>query len=114
MKRDPLVYLEDMIDAMEKAETALVEVDYDRFTNDFMINFVAVRALEIVGEAVKRLPMSFRDKYPAIPWKRMAGMRDRIIHGYDSIDLDIVWEVIKRDIPQLKPQLERILAEEEG
>jgi len=114
MKRDPLVYLEDMIDAMEKAETALVEVDYDRFTNDFMINFVAVRALEIVGEAVKRLPMSFRDKYPAIPWKRMAGMRDRIIHGYDSIDLDIVWEVIKRDIPQLKPQLQKILAEEEG
>jgi uncharacterized protein with HEPN domain len=104
-----LDYIEDMIDAMEKAEIAVAGVDYERFAADFMINFVVVRALEIIGEASKRLPMSLRDQYPTIPWKDMAGMRDRIIHGYDNVDLHIVWDVVAREIPYLKPQLRQIL-----
>ena len=66
------------------------------------------RALEIVGEATKRLPMSLRDSYPNIPWRNMAGMRDRITHGYDSINLRIVWDVAKVDNPELKPQIRKI------
>ena len=114
MKRDYLVYIEDMLDAMDKAEMAVQEVDYDRFADDFMINFVVVRALEIVGEAAKRLPMAFRDQYPDIPWKKMAGMRDRIIHGYDKVNLEIVWQVIQKDVPQVKPLLQQILTDHEG
>jgi uncharacterized protein with HEPN domain len=90
---------------MEKAEILLKNVTYEQFKVDFRINFAVVRALEIVGEATKRLPMSLRDQYPDIPWKRMAGMRDRIIHGYDAVDLEVVWDAVKAEIPRVKPLL---------
>jgi uncharacterized protein with HEPN domain len=64
-----------------------------------MINFVVARALEIVGEATKRLPLELRDAYPNIPWRDMAGMRDRIVHGYDNLDFQIMWDVIKQELP---------------
>lgn len=114
MSNEFLDYIEDIIDAMEKAETAINGVAYERFATDFMINFVVVRALEIVGEATKRLPMSLRDQYPTIPWKDMAGMRDIIIHGYDRVNLKIVWKVVTQDIPQVKPQLLQILTDYEA
>ena len=109
-----LDYVEDILDAMGKAEILLEDVTYDQFEADFRINFAVVRALEIVGEATKRLPMDLRRKYPEIPWKGMAGMRDRIIHGYDNVDLEVVWDVVKQDIPQIKPHIQRILADYEG
>jgi uncharacterized protein with HEPN domain len=89
-------------------------VAYDRFAADFMINFVVIRALEIVGEATKRLPASIRTQYPQVPWKDMAGMRDRIIHGYDNVDLQIVWSVVKSEIPRIKPVIQQILKDYEG
>ena len=113
MKRDYLVYIEDMLDAMEKAELAVSGVNYDQFANDFMINFVVVRALEIVGEATRRLSPEFRTRYPAVPWKKMAGMRDRIIHGYDNVNLRIMWDVVKQEIPRIKPHLEQLLQDYE-
>ena len=114
MSKEFLDYIEDILDAMGKAEILLEGVTYDQFESDFRINFALVRALEIVGEATKRLPMSLRDQYPSIPWKGMAGMRDRIIHGYDNVDFEIVWDVVKRDIPEIKPQIRQILANFEG
>jgi uncharacterized protein with HEPN domain len=114
MSNEFLDYVEDIIDAMEKAELAIEGVTYEQFADDFMINFVVARALEIVGEATKRLPLSLRDQYPAIPWKDMAGMRDRIIHGYDNIDLRTMWDVVKQEIPQVKPQIQQILTDYEG
>ncbi|NJO00132.1 MAG: DUF86 domain-containing protein [Anaerolineales bacterium] len=109
MKRDYLVYVEDMAEAMDKAELLLEGILYEQFEADFRINFAVVRALEIIGEAAKRLPPSFRDQYPAIPWKKMAGMRDRIIHGYDNVNLQIVWDTVKQEIPAIKPLLQQIL-----
>ena len=111
MSDEFLDYVEDMLDAMEKAELLLEGVTYEQFEGDFRINFAVVRALEIVGEAAKRLPSDLRRQYPGVPWKVMAGMRDRIIHGYDVVDLQIVWDVVKRDIPQVKPQIQKILAD---
>jgi uncharacterized protein with HEPN domain len=113
MSNEFLDYVEDIVDALEKAEILLKGVTYDRFESDFRINFAVVRALEIVGEATKRLPMTLRDQYSNIPWKQMAGMRDRIIHGYDTVDLEIVWDVVKQDIPQIKPQIQQILKDYE-
>lgn len=109
MSDEFLDYLEDIVDALEKAELAVTGVEYDRFAADFMINFVVIRALEIVGEATKRLPASIRTQYPEVPWKDMAGMRDRIIHGYDNVDLQIVWSVVKNEIPRIKPVIRQIL-----
>jgi uncharacterized protein with HEPN domain len=114
MSNEFLDYVEDMLDAMDKAELLLESVTYEQFEADFRINFAVVRALEIVGEAAKRLPADLRRQYPAVPWKVMAGMRDRIIHGYDVVDLQIVWDVVKRDIPQVKPRIRKILADYEG
>ena len=114
MSREFLDFVEDILDAMNKAEALLVGVSYSQFETDFRINFAVVRALEIIGEAAKRLPDDLRRKYPDIPWKGMAGMRDRIIHGYDNVDLQIVWDVVVRDIPQIKPQIELILVDYEG
>jgi uncharacterized protein with HEPN domain len=111
MSDEFLDYIEDIVDAMHKAEFAIAGVDYRQFAADFMINFVVARALEIVGEATKRLPLELREAYPDIPWRNMAGMRDRIIHGYDNLDFRIMWDVVTQDIPQLKPQLQQILAD---
>ena len=113
MKRDFLDYLEDILDTMEKAEAMVSEVNLETFKEDYQINFAVVRALEIIGEATKRLPDSFREHYSEIPWKDMAGMRDRIIHGYDTVNLEIVWATVKNRIPELKPRIQRILSEQD-
>ena len=114
MSREFLDFVEDILDAMNKAEALLEGVNYEQFESDFRINFAVVRALEIIGEAAKRLPEELRLRYPDIPWRGMAGMRDRIIHGYDNVDLQILWDVVKSDIPQIKPKIELILEDYEG
>lgn len=114
MSREYLDFIEDILDGMNKAELLLEGISYSQFEIDFRINFAVVRALEIIGEAVKRLPEELCQQYPDVPWKGMAGMRDRIIHGYDNVDLQIVWEVVKRDIPQIKPKIVKILTNYEG
>jgi uncharacterized protein with HEPN domain len=113
MSREFLDFIEDILDGMDKAEILLEGVAFSQFETDFRINFAVVRALEIIGEAVKRLPEELGQKYPDIPWKGMAGMRDRIIHGYDNVDLQIVWDVVKRDIPQIKPKIAQIIKDYE-
>ena len=114
MSKDFLVYLEDILDAMEKAEMFIAGLTYEQFETDLKTNFAVVRAIEIIGEATKRLPMTIRDQYPNLPWKDLAGMRDVIIHGYDNVNLRIVWDVVKQDIPRIKPQIEQILSDYEG
>lgn len=109
MSNEFLDYVEDMLDAIDKAELLVLDVTYDQFADDFRINFAVVRTLEIIGEAARRLPQHLRDDYPLIPWKGMIGMRDRVIHGYDIVDLEIVWDTVKRDLPGIRPQLQQIL-----
>ncbi len=111
MSLEFLDFIEDIVDAMDKAEAMLSGVDYETFEEDYKLNFAVVRALEIVGEATKRLPQSLRDEYPEIPWKDMAGMRDRIVHGYDDVNLRIVWETVKNRLPEIKPKIRQILAD---
>ncbi len=113
MSREFMDFIEDILDGMNKAETLLEGVSYSQFESDFRINFAVVRALEIIGEAAKHLPDELRQRYPDIPWKNMAGMRDRIIHGYDNLDLQIVWAVVKNDIPQIKPHIELVIKDYE-
>ncbi len=114
MSREFLDFIDDILDAMNKAEMLLDGVGYSQFESDFRINFAVIRALEIIGEAAKRVPDEVRQNYTDIPWKAMAGMRDRIIHGYDNVDLQIVWDVVKRDIPDIKPIIVKILTDYEG
>ena len=68
-----------------------------------------VRALEIIGEAAKHVPASIRKRYPELPWKAMAGMRDKVAHRYFGVDLEIVWKTVKEEIPRIQPIVERAL-----
>lgn len=111
MNDEFLDYIEDVPDAMDKAEILIQGFTYEQFEADFRTNFAVIRALEIIGEATRRLPMDLRSQYPDIPWKEMAGMRDRIIHGYDVVNLRLVWDTVTQRIPAVKPLIQQILAE---
>jgi len=114
VKDESLDYIEDILDAMDKAEILVQGYSFEQFEADFRTNFAVVRALEIIGEATKRLPIDLRDRYPEVPWKEMAGTRDRIIHGYDNVNLRLVWDTVTQRVPAVKPLIQRILAESSG
>lgn len=109
MKRNPSIYVKDIIENMENALHFTENLNYEDFFNDKKINYAVVRCIEIIGEASKNVPEEFRRKYPGIPWKEMAGMRDKVIHFYFGVDLKKVWLVVERDIPKLKPLIEAVL-----
>lgn len=101
----------------------LAETDYllraysglslDRFFADETLKRAFVRSLEIIGEAVKQLPQDFRDRYPQIEWRKMAGTRDRLIHDYMGVDYQLVWDIVQNKIPALHQAIGVIIAEEE-
>jgi len=111
MKREAGDYIEDIISAMDKAMDFVKNISYEEFTRDDKTVFAVVRALEIIGEAAKNIPDDIRKNYPLIPWKDMAGMRDKVIHEYFGIKLSIVWRAVKEEIPPLKPIFEKILGD---
>ena len=82
--------------------------------NDDKTVSAVVRKLEIIGEATKNIPDKIKEKYPMLPWKEMAKIRDKLIHGYFSVDFEIVWKVIKEELPLLKPEIRKILQEEKN
>ncbi len=102
-------YLEDILKAMSDVLEFVADMDFDEFTRDTKTMYAVVRAIEIIGEATKKIPQSFKQKYPGIPWREMAGMRDKVIHEYFGVSPRRVWETVKRDIPSLKPLFEEIL-----
>ena len=109
--REIVDFLEDAIGAMEKAERFIAGMSYEEFIKDEKTIFAVLRAIEVIGEAVKHIPADFRVKFPDIPWRDIAGMRDVLIHDYSGVDLETVWETIKTDIPRTKPILTEVLGE---
>ena len=79
------------------------------FPSNRVLELALVRLIEIVGEAANRLPIEDQSRYPSIPWKEIVGMRNRLVHGYDAIDLDVLWDTLRIDLPKLIEELEKIL-----
>jgi uncharacterized protein with HEPN domain len=104
-------YLKHIRDAIDKIDT-YVAVGQERFFSESHWQDAVIRQLEIIGEATKRLSPPLRRQHPEVAWRRMAGMRDVLIHNYMGIDIGVVWQVTQRDLPELKQQLKAILNEE--
>ncbi len=98
-----------MLDAAEKALSFSAGMTREAFEADSKTVFATIRALEVVGEAAKNVPGSFRTQHASVPWGDMAGMRDVLIHDYFGVDLTIVWETLRSDLPALVGELRRIL-----
>ena len=111
MYKDIRIYLKEIIECMNYAEEFLENTTFEEFINDRKTKDAVVRELEVIGEAVKNLPDDFRDKYPKVPWRKMAGLRDKLIHFYFGIDYEMVWKIVKEDIPETRLSIEKILSE---
>jgi len=101
MSERDIGYAIDILLACNDIEKFSIEKTRDDLETDSMFEAAIIRKLEVVGEVVKRLSFDFKNKHPSIAWKAWAGLRDKLIHGYDDVDLEIVWGTIKNDVPQL-------------
>ncbi|MEM2939902.1 MAG: DUF86 domain-containing protein [Candidatus Bathyarchaeia archaeon] len=108
-KRDYRDYFQDIIDSINDIEDFTKNMSFEDFARDKKTINAVIRSLEVIGEATKNIPKSIRDKHPSIPWRKMAGMRDKMIHEYFGVDVKILWKTIKKDIPPLKPLIKSVL-----
>jgi uncharacterized protein with HEPN domain len=106
---DPEVALAQILSHTREAVEIAQGKTREDLDQDRLLNLALVRLLEIIGEAANRVPDEVQDTYPQLPWLQMIGMRNRLIHGYHSIDFDILWNIIQKDLPNLIAQLENIL-----
>ena len=107
--RDSKLYLKDILKAMDAIETFVEGMNLEEFEKDDKTSSAVIRKFEIIGEATKNLPEELKNKNPHLPWREMAGMRDKLIHFYFGVKYDLVWSTIKDVIPQIRPALIEIL-----
>ena len=111
MKRDYRLYLEDMLEAMDKIERYTRGLTFEQFSGDDKTVDAVIRGFTILGEATKNIPSTLRTRYPDVPWKDIAGMRDKLVHEYFGIRYEVLWETIKKRLPTLRSLIEAILKE---
>jgi uncharacterized protein with HEPN domain len=109
--RNYKLYLKGILSAMESIEEFVKGMDFEKFKEDDKTSSAVIRKIEIIGEATKNIPEKIRQEYPQVPWKEMAGMRDRLIHFYFGVDYRLVWRTTKKRIPEVKLLIIKVLEE---
>lgn len=108
-KRNPAIYINDIFEQINKAISFTNHMDFNDFRKDEKTQYAEVRALEIIGEAGKKIPDEITNKYNDIPWKEIKGMRDILIHEYFGVNTEIIWKTIKEDLPELRNKIKKII-----
>jgi uncharacterized protein with HEPN domain len=108
-KRDPEIALKQILSHAREAVYICENKSRSDLDHDRLLNLALTRLVEIIGEAANRVPETIQQTYPDLPWLQMIGARNRLIHGYDSVDFDILWTIVKRDLPPVIERLEQII-----
>lgn len=111
MSRDVVVFLDDILDSIDRIQRYTEGLDRDGFLDADQVQDAVLWRLAVIGEAVKNLPESLRDEHPDVRWSDIAGMRDVLVHGYFRVNLERVWRVVEADVPVLKEHTQAILAD---
>lgn len=111
MSREFKAYLKDILESILKIEKYTKGLSFNKFESNELVQDGVVRNLEIIGEAVKNIPDEIKNKKNGIDWRKIVGLRDILIHAYFGIDIDIVWDIIKNKIPELKAEIILMLSE---
>ncbi|MFH1917008.1 MAG: DUF86 domain-containing protein [Nanoarchaeota archaeon] len=108
MPRQYNIYIDDICQAIEKIEEYTRGITYEKFVEDSMISDAVIRNLEIIGEAVKKIPNTIKLKHPEIEWRKLANLRNILIHEYFGVNLCIIWDIVRKKIPQHKQAFQRV------
>ncbi|OGH71192.1 MAG: hypothetical protein A2921_03035 [Candidatus Magasanikbacteria bacterium RIFCSPLOWO2_01_FULL_43_20b] len=111
MKKDPKIFLLHILESIANVEDYLAGKTKKDFLESELLQDAFIRRLEVIGEAVSQIPDDVRRVFPKVSWQEISGMRNKLIHEYFIVDLHLVWEVVRKDIPQLKKQITKVLEE---